>query len=279
MGATNEEMIKAWNEELAEAWVRRREQLDAPAAPLGHEAMDALALEPGMTVLDVGCGTGGTTRELADRVSPGGSVTGVDVSRPMLKAARELAAGRQDVRFVEGDAQTADLGRGVYDGVFSRFGVMFFDDPVAAFGNIREATKPDGRLAFVCWRDALLNPCMSAPVMAAIPICGPPEMPADPHAPGPFSFADRDRVRDVLRSAGWSDVEVEPLDIEFRFQTSAEELLDLMMEIGPLGSMTAEADDETKARVREAALEVLRSFETSGTVATPSATWLVTARR
>ncbi len=205
--AANAAQIDYWNATAGQTWARHQAQLDRQIEPLGLEALRALAARPGERVLDVGCGCGQTTLELAERVGAAGAVTGVDISSPMLAIAqaRSVPDGAANPRYLECDAQTADLGQGQYDAVFSRFGVMFFSDPVAAFANLRKALTSAGRLAFVCWRPFSENLWIRAPMEAAQPFL-PPSPPMDPTAPGPFAFADPDRVRSILSEAGFSDV-------------------------------------------------------------------------
>ncbi|MFM8411336.1 MAG: class I SAM-dependent methyltransferase, partial [Alphaproteobacteria bacterium] len=149
----NAEQIDYWNDMAGPKWVALQESLDRQIGPLGAAAMAAADLQPGERVLDVGCGCGATSIELARRVAPGGAVLGVDVSTVMLEAARAAAgrAGAEGLEFANADAQTAPLTPAGFDVVFSRFGVMFFADPTAAFANLRRALRPGGRLAVVCW--------------------------------------------------------------------------------------------------------------------------------
>jgi ubiquinone/menaquinone biosynthesis C-methylase UbiE len=197
--APNAAQAEFWNQTAGTTWVQLQDQLDRQIEGVGLEAMRALSPGPGECVLDVGCGCGQTTLELAARVGETGAVTGVDISTPMLEVARArpVPVGAARPQFRELDVQTGDLGRAAFDAAFSRFGVMFFAGPAAAFTNIRAALRPGGRLAFVGWRSVAENPMMSAPVAAAAPFL-PPMPPSDPTAPGPFAFADSDRVRGIL---------------------------------------------------------------------------------
>ena len=203
----NEAQIEYWNGAVGEHWAAFQPVLDKALAAISDAALAFAAAKPGERVLDIGCGTGTTTYALAKAVGPGGSVTGVDISRPMLAAARARGTG---VNFREGDA-SVQLFHPTHDLVFSRFGVMFFDDPVAAFANIRKAVAPHGRLAFVCWRSVQENLWASVPIAAALPLL-PPQEPADPLAPGPFAFADSERLKDILSKAGYRNVRTEKLD-------------------------------------------------------------------
>ena len=168
MTIDNATQIEFWNGETGRNWVTHDALMEAMLQPLGESVMDALAPAPGEHVLDVGCGCGHTSLSLADRVGAEGSVTGIDISAPMLAVASHFAAGRSSIQFVEADAQTHAFEPERYDMVFSRFGVMFFEDPVAAFTNIHSAMRASGRLAFCCWQPRAVNPFMTVPAMAAL---------------------------------------------------------------------------------------------------------------
>src|SRR6185503_11565956 len=184
----NAEQIKYWNETAAPKWVEYQAVLDTQLEELGRLAMERARLVPGERVLDVGCGCGATTRALAARVGARGSAHGVDISAPMLARAAELtrAAGVGNVRFTNADAQTYAFEPGGADVLFSRFGVMFFTDPPAAFTNLRRALRPGGRVAFVCWQPLAENPWLLVPLSTAAQHIQLPPPPA-PGAPGPFA--------------------------------------------------------------------------------------------
>ena len=179
------------------AWAEVREPLERQLAPLGRRALAALAPRPGESVLDIGCGGGETALDLARAVAPDGTVVGVDLSTAVLAFARRAAEGCERVRFVQADAQVFPFEPASFDAAFSRFGVMFFADPTAAFINIRRSLRPNGRLAFVCWRALEENPLDILPLRAASAHL-PPQPAHDPDAPGPFAFANPARVRGIL---------------------------------------------------------------------------------
>lgn len=274
--STNAAQIDTWNHAAGRTWVEFQAQLDAQIGPLGAAALARLPDLAGRHVLDVGCGCGDTTLTLGSRTGSTGSVVGVDVSQPMLEVARERARARgfSHLRFVEADAQVGDLGRAAYDAVYSRFGVMFFADPVAAFRNVHAAMKPGSPLAFVCWRTAAENPWMFAPLEAARPLL-PPLPASDPLAPGPTAFADPDRVRAVLGGAGFRDVAVDPLDLLIGAH-DLEATTALSLRIGPLGAFLRE-HPEYRARVMPVVRDSLTPYAAGGVVRMPSATWLVRA--
>ncbi|HEY8616242.1 class I SAM-dependent methyltransferase [Phenylobacterium sp.] len=263
-----------WNDAAGRTWAEMQEPLDRQLRPLGRAAMAALAPKPGERLLDIGCGAGETTLELA-AAAPGGEVVGVDISRPLLDVARARPAPA-GVSFLEADAQAYPFDPASFDGVFSRFGVMFFADPAAAFRNIRRALKPGGRLAFVCWRSLAENPIMTAPMAAAVQHLPPPAPPGDPHAPGPFAFADPERVRGILGAAGFADVALAPHD-EAIGGGDLRTAVGLSLRIGPLGMMLRENPDKRDVVVA-AVRDALAAYEGPDGVKLPSATWIVTAR-
>jgi SAM-dependent methyltransferase len=274
--AANAAQIDYWNATAGQTWARYQTQLDRQIEPMGLEALRALAALPGERVLDVGCGCGQTTLELAKRVGAAGAVTGVDISSPMLAIAeaRPVPVGAAQPQFIECDAQTADLGQVRYDAVFSRFGVMFFSDPVAAFTNLRRALTSQGRLTFVCWRPFAENLWMRAPMEAAQPLL-PPSPLIDPTAPGPFAFANPDRVRSILSEAGFSDVTLHAFNTSIG-GSSLEQTVDLAFRVGPLGAVLREQPD-LAPRVADAVKAALAPYETPSGVLMPAAVWIVQA--
>ena len=273
--APNAQQITYWNEAAGPTWADLQGPLDRQLAPLGRAAMAALAPRPGERVLDIGCGAGGTSLQLAQAVAPGGDVTGVDISRPLLEVARQRASGIPGLSFVEADAQTYPFETAGFDAVFSRFGVMFFADPVAAFANIRRALKPGGRLAFVSWRTPAENPIMTLPMAAALAHL-PPPAPPEPGAPGPFAFADPERVRTILGTAGFTDIALTPHNEKIG-GGDLDTVVGLALKVGPLGAMLREHPDQRDtviASVRAA----LAAHDGPDGVKLDSATWIVTAR-
>src|SRR6185503_19156606 len=205
----NAEQIRFWNESAGPRWVAVHDRIARQLWPIGLEALDRAAIAPGSRVLDVGCGCGETTIEIARRVGPSGAVTGVDVSAVMLERAREDARA-PNITYLLADAQTEALPEGAFDLLFSRFGVMFFSDPEAAFQNLRRALRRGARFTFLCWRALSENPWMTVPAAAVARLVAMPEV--EPEAPGPFAFADADRVRGILTRAGFTGVSFERLD-------------------------------------------------------------------
>lgn len=266
-----------WNQAGGQAWVDLQDLMDRLNQPICDAVVAAGFPGAGGAVLDIGCGGGATTLEMARRVGPQGRSVGVDVSAPLLEAARTSAKaqGIANAQFLEGDAQTFDLGTAAYDAAISRFGVMFFADFEAAFANLRRACKPDARLAFACWRSPADNPLAGAPIEAAAPFL-PPMPQSDPDAPGRWAFAKPDRVRGILTRSGWRDIEIVPLDVPTPIAPG--DLMTLSLRMGPLGALLQQADAATQAKARTAVAERLATYETGGMVAMSAACWLVAAR-
>jgi len=277
----NAEQIAYWNGAGGASWAVAAARRDRELDRLGKLAMDALAPSAGSSVLDVGCGAGTTTIELAGRVGPPGRVLGLDVSGPLLEIARRKAAvsGCRNVRFVQADAQDIAL-RMSFDAVFSRFGVMFFTDPVAAFTSLRAAVRSGGRLGFACWQDPADNPGLTVANTALDGVAGfalPP--PADAGAPGPFSFADPGRVSRVLRAAGWGDVQVRPEADELVLDEAAvADRVSFAVRHGPAATALAAAGDGVRAEAAQRVRAALLAFERDGAVRFGQAVWVVTAR-
>ncbi len=275
----NADQVAYWNAGAGDTWAGLQDRLDHQLEPLGRRAMAALAPKAGERVLDVGCGAGQTSLALAAAVAPGGSVLAVDISHPLLEVARRRADGQAGLAFTEADAQTAPFEAASFDAAFSRFGVMFFADPPAAFANIRQALKPGGRLAFVCWRTPDENPFMTLPMAAAavkLPAPDSPPPALDPHAPGPFAFADPQRVRAILTAAGFGEVELIPHDQKIG-SGDLDQTLSVALKVGPLGAMLREHPDRRDAVVA-AVRAALAAHDGPEGVKLPSATWIVTAR-
>lgn len=274
----NPEQTRYWNERAGLKWAALQRELDSQMEPLGEAAIARLDVQAGERVLDVGCGAGATSLALAARAAPG-EVVGVDLSEPLLALARTRAEGVANLRFELGDAQTATFAA-PFDAVFSRFGVMFFSDPVAAFTNLRAALRPGGRLGFVCWRALADNAWAAVPLTAALPLLPTPPQPSPPGAPGPFAFADAARVREILEHAGFVDIEVTGHDaMSVLPGDGLEESVDLAVQVGPLGHALAGATAEVRETVRDAVRDALAGHRGPQGVALAAGVWLVRARR
>lgn len=274
--SANAAQIDYWNAAAGETWAMFQTNLDRQIEGLGLEAMRVMAPLKGERVIDIGCGCGQTSAVLAEWVGEGGAVLGVDISAPMLDVARRrpVRVGAASPVFCEIDAQTADLGEGLFDAAYSRFGVMFFADPTAAFSNIRRALRSRGRLSFVCWRSLAENPWMRAPMEAAAAFL-PPAPLTDPVAPGPFAFANADRVHGILQAAGFKSITVTPFDARIGGGT-VDEALNLSFRVGPLGAALRD-NPECIATVTDAVRRVLAAHDTAEGVLMPAAVWIFQA--
>jgi SAM-dependent methyltransferase len=275
----NADQVTYWNATAGSTWAALQKRLDAQIGPLGDKALERLAPATGEHVLDVGCGCATTTLELARRVGPSGKVTAVDISQPMLEIARRSAqeCRLDNVSFVQADAQTYPFDAGSYDAIFSRFGVMFFIDPVAAFKNLLAALKPgSGRLAFVCWRKLAENEWMATPLSAAMEHL-PPQPRPDPHAPGPFAFADAERLKSILGQAGFADVAITPHDQKVELGM-LDEAVEHSVRVGALSRLLNENPDAVDPVV-ETLRDTLREFAGDGIVRMGAGVWIVSARR
>lgn len=280
MTPDNSAQIAEWNGPLGDRWATQQEEMDALTAPYGQDALTAAAARPGERVLDVGCGCGDTSLALGRSVGSGGAVTGADISRPMLEVARRRAAeaGLNHVRFAEADASSAGLPQNL-DLIFSRFGVMFFADPPAAFAHMRSAMKPTGRLAFVCWRAARDNPWASVPVAAARQALKLEAPPADPYAPGPFAFADDSRLAGILEQAGFRDIQIDPFEHLMPLGSNPRMAAEYATRSGPVSRLVREAGPEKTPLIVEAVEKAITPLaDRNGNIALPGRTWVVTAR-
>jgi SAM-dependent methyltransferase len=274
----NTDQAEFWSQ-LAPTWLELEDQMEEVGGPPGQLAMDRLGLLPGQRVIDLGCGSGRTTLELAARVSPGGAVTGVDISAEMLAWARERAARLHvgNAEFVHADVQVHDLGEARFDAAYSRFGVMFFADPVAAFGNIRRALRPGGLLSFACWQGVFENEWILIPGAAVAEVTGSlPPMPG-PDEPGPFSLADPGRVRAVLDAAGFGSVAITPhADYVAIGADRIPEVAETSVRVGGIQQALKDADDQTRQRALAAIEDALRARVQDGEVRASRGVLLVT---
>ena len=277
----NQEQIRYWNEESGPRWVQQQKRLDTQLELLGLAAMHRAGVKPGERVLDVGCGCGQTSLELAECVGPHGSVLGIDISQPMLARAQERQneVRAENLKFLRADAQTHSFERERFDLIFSRFGMMFFDNPPAAFGNLCTALRPDGRLCFICWQALERNDWVRVPLRAASQHVELPAPPA-PGAPGPFALADPERVRHILAAGGFKDASFDAHEAKLSLGGAAnvEEAVEFILEIGPIATLLHKADAQVRARVVQAIREALTPYTSRNGLSLGGAAWIVLAR-
>jgi len=272
----NIQQAALWNDGSGKAWAEMQPVLDRVLAPFEPLVVDTGYPGEGGNVLDIGCGAGATTLAMARRVGTSGRCVGLDISRPLVALAAERARAESltNATFVAGDAQAYAFDPGQFDAVVSRFGVMFFDDPMAAFANMRRAARRGGKLAFVAWRGPADNDFMTAAARAAASFLPPMPQP-DPVAPGQFAFADGARVKRILQESGWTSIEVERADVTC--QVSESDLMAYATRLGPVGAALREVDPVTAQKITAALPSAFAPFVKDGTARFIAACWLVTA--
>jgi len=265
-----------WNGPAGDAWVQAQSLLDGMFAGFEPVLADPIATEPDARVLDVGCGTGAVCLAIADRLGPQGRCSGVDISAPMIAVAREraLAAGKA-IDFAVDDAQQHLFAPASLDRIVSRFGVMFFDDPVRAFGNLRRALRRGGRLHAIAWRSPADNPFMTTAERAAASLL---TLPARAEGgPGQFAFADAGVVRKILDDSGWDHIDIAPLDVECSIARDA--LPTYVSLLGPVGQAlrTEGLDPDLRQRVLSTVVDAFAPFGRGDRVVFTAACWSIQA--
>ena len=281
MSIANTDQAERWNSGEDRAhWIDNQARYDRIHEPFTALILQAAALRSGGQVLDVGCGCGGTTLAAARLIAPGQAV-GIDLSGPMLARARAdaEAAGLGNAVFQQGDAQVHPLEPGRFDTVMSRFGTMFFADPVAAFANVRPAARPGGRLVFVCWQPLAANQWLLVPRAALAEHVPPPAGIGSGDGPGMFAFADPDRVRPILTAAGWRDIEItsEHKSILVGGGGSVDDAVWFLRTASMGRMMLAGADADTTDRAVASVRAALAPYADADGVHLDAAVWLVQA--
>lgn len=272
----DDEQAALWNGVAGHAWVEMQELLERILKPFEQLLVEAVRAGPGARVLDIGCGTGITTLAVARLLGTKGRCVGVDISAPMIAAARARAEREgAPASFICADAQSHAFEPASFDMIISRFGVMFFNDSVQAFANLRRAASPDAEFRFIAWRSAAENPFMTTAERAAAPLL--PNLPARrPDAPGQFAFADESRIRRILEDSGWAEIDVRPIDVACIF--AEQELVRYVTRLGPVGLILQETDDRTRTQVIEAVRAAFEPYVHEAEVRFTAACWMVSAR-
>lgn len=268
--------LERWNGETGRTWVDLQDVLDPLMAPVAEAVVAKAFPGPGGRVLDVGCGAGATSLMMARALGEGGHCLGVDISEALVEAAaRRSREEGLAATFAVGDAQTYPFEPAGFDAAISRFGVMFFEDPVAAFANIRRAVRPEGRLVFAAWRSREENPFMTTALRAAAEFL--PDLSApDPEAPGQFAFASEARMRRILSGAGWREIEAAPLDAPATLPRA--DLARYVTRMGPVGLALPALAEPQRRQVSDAVVRAFDPFVRGNAAVFDMACWLVTAR-
>ena len=275
----NADQIAYWNGPGGQRWADRQAAQDILLAPVLDILIDRARLKTGERIIDIGCGSGATSIAFAKKVAPSGHVFGIDVSAPMLARARASAPKELAVDFVQADATVYPFDPASFDLLASRFGVMFFADPVLSFSNMRKALRPSGRLAFACWREPRENPWMMVPLQAVYNHA--PKLPQQgPEDPGPFAFASEERVHRILGAAGFTGIAMEPrpLSLDIAIGRGLDAAVQGALEIGPTSRALEGQPADVRAAATNSIREILAPLAKGNAVALPGSIWIVTAR-
>ena len=276
---SNKEQIDYWNGEAARTWIDQDDALDRMLNSISDAILDRAALQRGERVTDIGCGSGALTMAAQNRVGPEGIVVGVDISAPLLEnACRRAKSIGSPAKFLRADAATWRA-ESQADALISRFGVMFFDDPGAAFASILHSTAPGGRLIFACWRSPKENDLGAGMMKAVAHLFTPPDVKPDPTAPGPFAFADSTYVQNFLTRAGWCNIRFEPWDGRLPLTgNSARDIAATLVRMGPVGRLVRDQNVDP-ATVVAALTPFVESRKVDGAYALNGAVWIVSAAK
>jgi len=271
---SNEQQSEFWNGDAGQRWVEFSGRLDAMLLPFADQILAAANITPDEDVLDIGCGAGALSLMAAKM---GRSVLGVDISNPLIDLAWQRSEKMDSVNFKRADASSFQFDK-KRDVVLSRFGVMFFSDPVAAFANIRQQIRSNGRLAFACWQAPAKNHWARAPLEAAMPFFKSAPTPPEPKAPGPFAFADSEYLSDLLMDAGWNNIELMDWTGNIRLPgADAEEAAAFMMEMGPLSKIIKEQELDFDVVLKALVKTLSASANKDGGIDMQGAAWIVKA--
>jgi ubiquinone/menaquinone biosynthesis C-methylase UbiE len=273
---TDDEQATLWNGVGGRGWVEAQELLDQMFKPFEHLLVEAVCAGSGARVLDVGCGTGSTTLAAARVLGGKGCCTGIDISDPMIAAARARAERESSpATFIRANAEIHAFEPESFDMIISRFGVMFFDNYARAFANLRRAARQEAEFRFIAWRSAAENPFMTTAERAAAPLL--PNLAARrPDVPGPFAFEDPRRVFSILEESGWAEIDIRPIDIACTLPEK--ELIPYLTRVGPVARILHEADDRSRTQIVQTVRAAFAPYVHGAEVRFTAACWMVGAR-
>ncbi len=278
MKIINQDQKEFWNEKKGEIWVSLENNINKMLGPLGDHAIKILEPRDGEKIIDVGCGTGSTSQTLSNLVGETGLVTGIDISKPILDFAIEKAKINKinNLNFVLADAQNFHFLSKNYDAVFSRFGIMFFEDPIIAFENIRNSLKDNGRLTFICWRNREKNDWINLSSNIASQFLELPPK-TNPKEPGPFALEDNGYIEEILIKSGWKNITIKNHNQNIIVGETLKTTADFLSRMGPMSVPFENANEYTQRKVIEALQECYSNYETSKGVGFHFSTWIVSA--
>jgi SAM-dependent methyltransferase len=282
MSEVNKNQKDFWSGKGGDIWVERQNVMDTMLSPLGEAALNKLNFNENENVLDIGCGCGHTTLKIAKRIGSSGNVTGLDISEPMLKRAKESAVEMSvtNTSFKCIDVQTEDLGDQIYSAAFSRFGVMFFEDSVDAFKNIHKSLISGSSLSFVCWQSPAVNPWQSLFIQEVKKFVDLPSPP--PRSPGPFAFMESEYVSSILEESKFQDITIEGHKAEvnmFSGRSLSESVKDYISINPVVTEMLKDSSENQITEIKISAIEAFSPYYSEKGLIFPSATWLVTAKK
>ena len=278
MKIINQEQKEFWNEKKGEIWVSLESKIDKMLGPLGDQAIKILKPKVGEKILDIGCGTGSTSQTLSKLVGESGIITGIDISKPILNFAQKQKENKKikNINFIQADAQNHQFSDLNFDAVFSRFGIMFFEDPISAFKNIKKSLSCNGRLTFVCWSKREDNDWINLSSNVASQFLELPPK-ANPKEPGPFAFEDYFYIEEILTKSGWKNIKIKAYKQNIVIGKTLDYAADFLSRMGPMSVPFENANEQTKEKVISALKECYSQYFTAKGVEFHFSSWIVSA--
>ena len=274
MSSANKEQEELWNGRLGKGFLDAGDYIDRLVSPFTQKVIEAVNPKPDDRILDVGCGGGSTTMLLAEA---GADIRGIDISEKMISSAKNRSKDISNISFETGDAADISLNP-VYSKIFSRFGVMFFSNPVSAFNNLRKGLRPRGSITFICWQTMEKNRWINFAAETLLPF-QPKNLPKpDPRSPGGFAFGEKVYIEEILRESNYADIQINPLETKFNLGKSVEEIMFFNENVGPLSGLLPNLDDDDSAKATQALRDKVEDLIDGDDLFLSAAAWLVTAK-